>query len=198
MLYPRALQNLINQLAQLPSVGPKTAERYAFYLLNQDDDRLSALSETIGSLKANITICNNCLAIAESNPCAICSDTKRDEKQICIVENIQDLIAIEEINQYQGRYFVLGGLISMLDKVGPEKLNIKQLINIVNRGKVKEMILALNFTLEGETTSLYLQKTFKDKIKITRLAKGLPAGSDLEYADQTTLKNALKFRSEVN
>src|SRR5680860_126357 len=150
MLYPRALQNLINQLAQLPSVGPKTAERYAFYLLNQDDDRLSALSETIGSLKANITICNNCLAIAESNPCAICSDTKRDEKQICIVENIQDLIAIEEINQYQGRYFVLGGLISMLDKVGPEKLNIKQLINIVNRGKVKEMILALNFTLEGE------------------------------------------------
>jgi len=198
MIYPRALQNLINQLAQLPSVGPKTAERYAFYLLNQEDSKLSTLSETIGGLKANITICNNCLAIAESNPCAICSDAKRDEKQICIVENIQDLIAIEEINQYQGRYFVLGGLISMLDKIGPEKLNIKQLINIVNKGKVKEMILALNFTLEGETTSLYLQKTFKDKIKITRLAKGLPAGSDLEYADQTTLKNALKFRSQVN
>ena len=198
MIYPRALQNLINQLAQLPSVGPKTAERYAFYLLNQDNDRLSALSETISNLKDKITICNSCLAIAESNPCAICSDTKRDEKQICIVENIQDLIAIEEINQYQGRFFVLGGLISMLDKVGPEKLNIKQLINLLNKGTAEEMILALNFTLEGETTSLYLQKTFKDKIKITRLAKGLPAGSDLEYADQTTLKNALKFRSEVN
>ena len=198
MIYPRALQNLISQLSQLPSVGPKTAERYAFYLLRQNDEKLSELSKTIGSLKENITVCNNCLAIAESTPCAICADTKRDEKQICVVENIQDLIAIEEINQYQGKYFVLGGLISMIDKIGPEKLNIKQLINIVNKGKAKEMILALNFTLEGETTSLYLHKTFKNKLKITRLAKGLPAGSDLKYADQTSLKNALKFRSEVN
>ena len=198
MIYPRALKNLIDQLAQLPSVGPKTAERYAFYLLNQDDNKLSTLSDTIGNLKKNITICNNCLAIAESNPCPICSNPERDEKQICVVENIQDLIAIEETSQYQGKYFILGGLISMIDKIGPEKLNINKLVNIINSGKIKEVILALNFTLEGETTSLYLYKTFKNKIKITHLAKGLPAGSDLEYADQTTLKNALKFRSEVN
>lgn len=194
MKYPWALQNLINRLALLPNVGPKTAERYVFYLLNQDEQVLSDLAEAINNLKKNTSLCSKCLAIAESDPCSICSDPKRDEKLICVVENTQDMLAIETTRQYQGKYFILGGLISLIDKIGPEKLNINQLISTVKKNDVKEIILALNFTLEGETTALYLQKIFKDKIKITRLAKGLPAGSDLEYADPSTLKSALKYR----
>lgn len=198
MKYPRALQNLINELALLPSVGPKTAERYAFYLLKQNEEKLTNLSLAIKNLKNDISICSECLAISEMNPCAICADDKRNSELICVVENIQDLIAIEDVGQYQGKYFILGGLITMIDKIGPEQLNLKQLINLIKKNDVKEIILALNFTLEGETTAIYLHKMFKDKLKITRLARGLPAGSDLEYADQATLKNALKFRNEVN
>jgi len=198
MKYPRALQNLINELALLPSVGPKTAERYAFYLLKQNEEKLANLSLAVKNLKNDISICSECLALSEKNPCAICADDKRNNELICVVENIQDLIAIEDIGQYQGKYFILGGLITMIDKIGPEQLNLKQLINQVKKNNVKEIILALNFTLEGETTAIYLHKMFKDKLKITRLARGLPAGSDLEYADQATLKNALKFRNEIS
>jgi recombination protein RecR len=197
MQYPKALQNLIDKLSLLPGVGPKTAERYAFYLLNKDANQLTDIANSIYNLKQNVKVCHQCLAISESSPCSICADSSRDNAVICVVENIQDLIAIEQTKQYNGKYFVLGGLISMIDKIGPENLNISELSKKIKNGQIKEMLIALNFTLEGETTALYLQKLFKDKIKITRLARGLPAGSDLEYADSNTLKNALQYRSEI-
>ncbi|MFA6417307.1 MAG: recombination mediator RecR [Patescibacteria group bacterium] len=197
MKYPQALQNLIDRLAILPSVGQKTAERYAFHLLNQSEDRLESLAMAIKELKQKTTICHSCLAISEASPCAICADTNRNRSSLCVVENSQDLNAIESTKQFNGLYFVLGGLINTIEDVGPETLNINKLIKRIQAEEIKELILALNFTLEGETTALYLGKILKNRIKITRLAKGLPAGSDLEYADETTLSSALKFRNEI-
>ncbi len=198
MRYPKAIQNLIDRLSLLPSVGPKTAERYAFFLFNQDETRLTELAAAINAVKRETALCQSCLAIAESSPCNICADINRNQATVCVVENIQDLIAIESTKQYNGRYFVLGGLIDTINSVGPENLNTAKLAKLIQGGQIKELILALNFTIEGETTALYLNKTFKEKIKITRLAKGLPAGSDLEYADQTTLSSALTNRGEIN
>lgn len=197
MKYPAALQALIDKLSSLPSVGPKTAERYAFYLLKQTPDKLKSFGAAIAELQDKITVCRECLSISESDPCPICSDPARRQDVLCIVENIQDLTAIEATKQYDGRYFILGGLINTIQGIGPEDLNIEKLLKKIRAGQIKEMILALNFTLEGETTSLYLTKILKDQLKITRLAKGLPAGSDLEYADELTLANALKYRNEI-
>ncbi len=197
MRYPATLQQLINKLSELPSVGPKTAERYAFFLLRQSQEKLEELAKTINEVKKKTAVCHSCLAISEQDPCHICSDLKRENGSLCVVENIQDLSVIEATGQFSGKYFVLGSLISAIDGIGPEKLNIRQLLSKIEKEQIKELILALNFTLEGETTSLYLAKILKDKIKISRLAKGLPAGSDLEYADEITLASALKNRSEM-
>lgn len=197
MRYPKAIQNLIEKLSALPSVGPKTAERYVFYLLRQSDETLGSLADAIKELKIKTTLCSSCRAITENNPCAICSDDNRLKDIICVVENTQDLLTIEATKQYSGKYFVLGGLINTINDVKPEDLNIAKLIKRIKDDKIKEIILALNFTLEGETTSLYLNKILKDHLKITHLAKGLPAGSDLEYADETTLASALKYRNEI-
>ena len=197
MRYPKAIQNLIEKLSALPSVGPKTAERYVFSLLRQSDSNLNALAEAIKELKANTTLCVSCQAITEANPCAICSSLERLSDVLCIVENTQDLLAIEATGQFPGKYFVLGGLINTISDVKPEDLNIEKLVKRIKADKIKEIILALNFTLEGETTSLYLNKILRDHVKITHLAKGLPAGSDLEYADEMTLSNALKYRNEI-
>lgn len=197
MRYPRAIENLIERLSALPSVGPKTAERYAFYLLRQSDDKLTGLSEAIRDLKAKTTLCSACQAITESNPCSICSDSNRLKDILCVVENTQDLLSIEATKQYTGKYFVLGGLINTINEVKPDDLNIEKLVKKIKAENTKEIILALNFNLEGETTSLYLNKLLRDHVKITRLAKGLPAGSDLEYADENTLASALKYRNEL-
>lgn len=197
MRYPAAIQNLIDQLSRLPSVGPKTAERYAFYLLRQAPEKLKVLAEAISELPSKTTTCQTCGVIAETNPCSICADPKRRSDVLCLVENIQDLVALEATGQYDGRYFVLGGLISTIDEVKPTDLNIQKLVKRIKAENIKEIILALNFTLEGETTALYLTKLLKDHLKITRLAKGLPAGSDLEYADELTLGSALKNRQEL-
>ncbi|MFZ4632255.1 MAG: recombination mediator RecR [Patescibacteria group bacterium] len=197
MRYPRAIENLIERLSALPSVGPKTAERYAFYLLRQSDDKLNGLSDAIKDLKAKTTLCSSCQAITETNPCSICSGDERLKDILCVVENTQDLLSIEATKQYNGKYFVLGGLINTINEVKPDDLNISKLVKKIKAENIKEIILALNFNLEGETTSLYLNKLLRDHIKITRLAKGLPAGSDLEYADETTLASALKYRNEI-
>ena len=187
----------MDKLAGLPSVGPKTAERYAFYLLKQTPEKLKSFAVAILELQDKITLCHECLSISESDPCLICADTSRRQDVLCVVENIQDLTAIEATKQYDGRYFILGGLINTINNIGPEDLNIDKLIKRIKTNGIKEIILALNFTLEGETTSLYLTKILKDHLKITRLAKGLPAGSDLKYADELTLGNALKYRNEI-
>ena len=197
MRYPKAIQSLIEKLSALPSVGPKTAERYAFYLLRQSDDTLNNLALAIKELKEKTTLCSSCNAIAETNPCPICASQDRINDTLCIVENTQDLSTIEATHQFNGKYFVLGGLINTINEVKPENLNIEKLVKRVKADKIKEIILALNFTLEGETTSLYLNKLLRDHLKITRLAKGLPAGSDLEYADEMTLASALKYRNEI-
>ncbi len=197
MRYPKAIQSLVEKLSALPSVGPKTAERYAFYLLRQNDDTLNNLALAISELKTKTTICNSCQAITELNPCSICSDSNRTSDVICVVENTQDLSAIEATRQFTGKYFVLGGLINTINDVKPGDLNIDKLLKRIKNDKITEIILALNFTLEGETTALYLGKLLRDHLKITRLAKGLPAGSDLEYADEMTLTSALKNRNEI-
>jgi recombination protein RecR len=197
MRYPQAIQNLIERLSNLPSVGPKTAERYVFHLLRQSDESLNSLSEAIKELKLKTTRCSVCRAITETNPCAICRDQNRSNDILCIVENTQDLLTLESTKQFNGKYFVLEGLINTINDVKPDDLNISSLLKRLKDDKIKEIILALNFTLEGETTALYLNKLLKDHIKITRLAKGLPAGSDLEYADEMTLSSALKYRNEI-
>jgi len=197
MRYPKAIQNLIEKLATLPSVGPKTAERYTFHLLRQSDESLNKLAEAVRELKSKTTLCASCQAITETNPCSICADQNRANDVLCLVEKTQDLLTIEATKQFNGKYFVLGGLINTINEVSPDDLNIAKLIKRLKDDKIKEIILALNFTLEGETTALYLNKILHDHIKITRLAKGLPAGSDLEYADETTLASALKYRNEI-
>lgn len=198
MRFPRAIANLIEAFSQLPSVGPKTAERYVFHLLKSSPEKLENLTKFLAELKTSITVCPDCLAISETSPCSICSDLARKNGTLCLVENIQDLISIEATRQYQGQYFILGGLINTIENIKPEDLNIEKLLRKIKQAEFKEIILALNFTLEGETTSLYLNKILQNyNLKITRLAKGLPAGSDLEYADETTLATALKYRVET-
>ncbi len=198
MNYPEAINRLINKLSELPSVGPKTAERYVFYLLKKDQASLDELSAAIKELKEKTFTCSSCQVISGTNPCPICSNSNRDQEVLCLVENTQDLIAIESTKQYNGKYFVLGGLINVIKEIGPENLEIRKLLKKINSENIKEIIIALNFNIEGETTSLYLKRILGDKIKISRLARGLPAGSDLEYVDEITLASALKNRSQLN
>jgi len=207
MRYPSSIQNLIDHFSKLPTVGPKTAERYVFYLLKAHPEWLQAFAQAIAELKEKTTVCQTCLAIAETNPCAICSDLKRNRSVLCLVADTRDLLAIESTKQYNGLYHVLGGVINTIEDIKPESLNFKQLLNRLKPGTIKEIILAFNPDLEGETTSMYIVKLLKPRItpgaksgaglKITRLAKGLPMGADLEYADEITLSNALKYRNEV-
>lgn len=198
MRFPRAIANLIEAFSELPSVGPKTAERYVFYLLKSSPEKLENLAKSLSELKNNITVCSSCLVISETSPCAICANPLRNTGTLCVVENTQDMISLEGTRQYLGQYFILGGLINTIENIKPDNLNIEKLLRKIKQENFKEIILALNFTLEGETTSLYLNKILQAyNVRITRLAKGLPAGSDLEYADETTLATALKYRNEL-
>jgi len=198
MRYPRAIQKLIELFTLLPAVGQKTAERYVFYLFKQNPEKLQEFAQAIAELKEKTVICLNCLAIAETSPCSICADNKRSRSIICVVADTRDQLAIEATGQYQGLYHILDGVLNTIEGIKPEQLNLKQLLNQIKKGGIKEIILALNPDLEGETTVMYLTKILKpSKIKLTRLAKGLPMGADLEYADEITLTNALKYRSEI-
>lgn len=198
MKFPHSIQNLIDAFSTLPTVGPKTAERYVFYLLKKNPGELKCFADALAGLKNGLHICKNCFAIAENDPCAICADPKRNNAIICVVSNSRDMIVLENTGQYSGKYHILGGTLNAIEGVKPDQLNIAQLITKINRENAKEIILALNPNLEGETTAMYLTKLIKSKyknIKITRLAKGLPMGADLEYADEITLSNALKYRN---
>jgi len=198
MRYPKSIQTLIDHFSKLPTVGPKTAERYVFYLLKAHPEWLQGFAQAIAELKEKTTVCQTCLAIAETNPCSICADQKRNRSIICLVAETRDLLAIESTKQYNGLYHVLGGVINTIEDIKPESLNIKQLVNRLKPAQIKEIILAFNPDLEGETTSMYIVKLLKPyKIKVTRLAKGLPMGADLEYADEITLGNALRYRNEM-
>ncbi|MCU0679323.1 MAG: recombination mediator RecR [Planctomycetes bacterium] len=196
MKYPKSIQTLIDIFTKLPSVGPKTAERYVFYLLNQNPEELQKLAQAIAELKEKIVICPVCHSVAESSPCVICADKKRNTSLLCAVANTRDLLALESTGHYNGYYHCLGGLINTIEGIKPEQLQINSLVKRLKNNQVKEIILAFSPTLEGETTTLYLTKLLKPyKVKITRLARGLPSGATLEYADEITLGSALKMRN---
>lgn len=198
--YPNIIQNLINEFSRLPGLGPKSAERLVFYLMKQSPEDLNKLASNIKNLKKEIQICQVCYNYSTKNPCEICTDSRRDHATLCIVALPQDLAVIENTGEYHGLYHILGGVLNPVEGITPDKLKIKELINRLNRAKpkIKEVILAFNPDLEGESTTLYLTRQLKPlKIKITRLAKGLPTGADLEYADAITVTDALKGRREV-
>ncbi len=200
MKYPRAIENLINEFSRLPTVGPKTAERYVFYLLKKHPEELTRFSNAIKSLKDNLSVCKNCFTISEQSPCLICSDSTRTIKQICVISRPQDMISIENTKEFTGHYHVLGGEINTIEGIEPKHLTINQLIDKLKSQKIEEVLLALSPTLEGETTSMYISKLIKkyfENIKISRLAKGLPMGANLEYADNITISNAIKYRNTL-
>lgn len=200
MNYPKIIQNLINQFAKLPSIGPKTAERLVFHLLYQPQSELIKFGDAVEHLKENVKLCSKCFNFSESDPCHICSDSQRHEKIICVVAKPQDISAIEKIGTFKGAYHVLGGNINPFKDVKPEDIKIKQLITRIQNNGTEEIILALNPDLEGESTTLYLTKLirqYNDSIKISRPARGLPMGANLEYADEVTLENAFKTRQQL-
>ncbi len=188
------IEQLIEEFASLPSIGRKTAQRLAMHILKMPREEVAAFSKILIDVKDKVRYCSVCFNITETDPCAICSGVKRNRKIICVVEEPNDVIAVEKTHEFNGLYHVLGGALSPLDGVGPEDLKVKELLHRLN-DDVQEIILALNPNVEGETTTLYLAKLLKPlSINVTRIARGLPIGSDLEFADEATLTRALEGR----
>lgn len=196
---PESVTHLIEALSRLPGIGPKTASRLTYYLLRAPDEQVESLAEALRELKTRTRFCSLCFNITEVDPCPICSDEERDAGTICVVEEPLDVLAIERTREYRGRYHVLHGAISPVEGVGPEHLRIKELLERVRSQPVREVILATNPSLEGEATAMYLQRHLAPLgVRVTRLARGLPVGGDLEYADEVTLLRALEGRREMN
>jgi recombination protein RecR len=195
---PKSIQNLINEFSKLPGIGPKSASRLTFYLLKQPGIDLQSFAGAITNLQKDIIYCGTCFNMAEADPCKLCSDPKRTQNLICVVEDPLDVVAMDQISDYHGVYHVLGGVISPLDGVGPENLKIKELLIRLEKLDQAEIILATNPSLEGEATAMYIAKQLKQlpHVKVTRIARGLPNGADLEYADEYTLSKALEGRRE--
>lgn len=195
---PRALERLLQEFTKLPGIGPKTAERLVYYLLKQPKSELEAMAESLAQVKDEVLNCTSCFRFTDQNPCSICTDSRRDKNLLCVVAESQNIPVLEKTNAFHGLYHVLGGVVSPLSGITPDKLKIKELEARLRANGVKEVILALNPDLDGETTALYLAKIIKPlNIKVTRLARGLPVGADLEYADEVTLENAITGRREV-
>ena len=195
-LYPKSANKLIDQLSKLPGVGRKTAQRLAFYILKSDEEDNINLSDAIKDIKSKIIFCESCGMMTENNICDICTDSNRDRNVICVVEQPQDIYPFEKTNTYKGKYHVLGGVLSPLDGIGPDDLNLEGLYKKIENGM--EVILATNPSIEGDTTCLYLAKKLEGMgVKVTRLARGLPVGSDLEYMDDLTLVRAMEGRTSV-
>jgi len=201
MKVPSAIQKLITAFEKLPGIGPKTAQRLTFYLLNVPQDQLVAFGQALQTLKQNTKICSICFNVDELEPCSVCQDRSRDQTQLCVVEQALDILAIEKTSAFKGIYHVLGGVIDPLNNIGPDQLHLYELLPRLKTGEVKEVILATNPTMEGEATAMYLQRLIKqqlgDKLKISRIGRGLPTGADLEYADETTLLRAFQGRVEL-
>lgn len=194
---PKSIEKLINEFSKLPGIGQKTASRLTLYLLKRSDIDLQIFSEALANLKKEVVFCSICHNMAESDPCSICSDPSRDHSLICVVEEPLDAQALEQTG-FKGLYHILGGVLSPLDGIGPDKLNINSLIERLKSSEISEVILATNPSLEGETTSMYIVNLMKPfGIRITRLARGLPIGGDIEYADEITISRALEGRSEI-
>jgi recombination protein RecR len=192
---PEPLERLIGELSRLPGIGPKTAQRLAFHMLRADRQRADALAQAIVDLKARIGYCERCYNISEGGLCAICSSPRRDQSVICVVETALDVLAVERTSEYSGLYFVLHGVISPIDGIGPEQIHVTQLIDRVRDEGVAEVIIATDADIEGEATAVYLQRALAPLgAKVTRPAHGLPVGGDLEYADELTLARAFAGR----
>ncbi|MFY9484120.1 MAG: recombination mediator RecR [Patescibacteria group bacterium] len=205
-MLPKSVQSLIDQLTRLPGIGPKMASRLTFWLLTRPETEITELAGAIASLKNKLTRCEICGNIAEASPCAICSDPKRETTEVMVVEEPLDIVALEKTG-YSGRYHVLGGVISPIDGIGPAELNVGSLLDKLRQAepKIKEVILATDPSLEGEATAMYIdreiiklkgQGSVTKTLKVTRIARGLPVGGDLEYADEVTLSRALEGRKE--
>jgi len=189
---------LVAELAKFPGVGRKTATRLAFFLLKQPRQEAEALAEAIRELKDKIGFCSRCFHITESNPCAICQDSGRDDHLLCVVEEPQDLMAIERSHSFRGRYHVLQGALSPLDGIGPEEIRVAELLERLEVEPIREVLIATNFTVEGDATALYLAGEIRPRgLRVTRLAHGIPTGSDLEYVDDATVNRAVEGRREI-
>ena len=198
MIYPKSIATLIEHFQKFPSVGPKSAQRMAFYLLRMPEAEIQKFAQAILDAKRNTRTCEVCFNLSSSSPCEICQNPRRDRSTICVVAETKDLIAIEKTNEFKGLYHVLQGLISPMDGIGADDIRIKELLNRLTSDEVKEVILALPPSVEGEATSLYLSKLIKPfGITISRIAFGLPVGADLEYADEITLARAIEGRREL-
>lgn len=198
MIYPKSIATLIEQFQKFPSVGPKSAQRMAFYLLRMPLSEVQKFAQSMIEAKENTRTCEICFNLSSTSPCEICQSPRRDKSTICVVAETKDLIAIEKTNEYLGQYHVLQGLISPMDGIGADDIRIKELLSRLTDEKVKEVILALSPSVEGEATSLYLSKLIKPfGIKISRIAFGLPVGADLEYADEITIARAIEGRREI-
>jgi recombination protein RecR len=198
MEYAKSLARLIGQLERLPGVGPKSAQRMAFWILAHPREDAAALAEAILEVKERIRLCPVCFNFTDEEVCAIDRDPRRDRSLLCVVAETRDLAAMEKTNEFKGVYHVLQGVISPMDGIGPELLKIRELMRRLEDGEVKEVILATNPTIEGDATALYLARLIKPLgIKVTRIAHGLPVGGDLDYADQATLIQALEWRREM-
>ncbi len=222
MKIPKPVQNLINSLQRLPGIGPKTAKRLTFYLLYVPEEEVELLAEALQELRKKTVLCENCFGVDEKSPCSICRDSSRDQSTICVVANPLDVLAVEATTSYKGLYHVLHGVISPVNHIGPEDLKISELVErvkgsfakeknqvlrsvpepgsgeLANEHQVKEVIIATNPSMEGESTAMYIKEQLNStNIKVTRIAKGLPVGGDLEYADQVTLSHAFEGRREI-
>lgn len=195
---PEPVTRLIEAFAQLPGIGPKTASRLTFYLLRRPAEQTEALADALRDLKQRIVFCRQCFNITEENPCAICRDEGRDRTLLCVVEEPLDVLAIERTSEYRGLYHVLHGAISPVEGIGPDELRINELMARLKQEPVREVLLATNPNLEGEATAMYLARLLQPLgLRVTRLARGLPVGGDLEYADSVTLSRALEGRQEM-
>lgn len=197
-MYATPIARLIEEFAKMPGIGKRTAERLAYYVLKLPREEVASFADALLKAKEKIIFCPVCQSLTETVPCEICSDLRRDKSVICVVEKPKDVVKIEKTREFKGTYHVLHGVISPMDGVGPEDIRIKELLNRVTEGTVKEVIMATNPNLEGEATAMYIAKLLTPfEVKVTRLAHGIPVGGDLEYADEVTLTRALEGRHEI-
>lgn len=196
--YVSPLQNLIEEFEKLPGIGAKTAQRLAYYILNQPKEKTKKFADALIDAKEKTCYCSICQNLSESEVCSVCSNPERDKSIICVTENPRDVLQMERTNEFKGLYHVLHGAISPMDNIGPDDIKIKELMQRISGGDVKEVIMATNPNLEGETTAMYISKLLKSfGIKTTRIAHGVPVGGELEFADEVTLSKALKWRVEL-
>ncbi|HIM09313.1 TPA: recombination protein RecR [Candidatus Poribacteria bacterium] len=199
MIYPKPLEDLVKQLQKLPTIGPKTAQRLAFSILKMSEEEAAKVSKSISEVKTNLKYCTICGSITDQDPCMICTNPNRSHQIVCVIEEADDLLAIERTRQYKGVYHVLMGALSPLDGIGPRDLRIGSLLDRVGEKNIGEVIIATNYTTEGQATALYLAKQLDNfDVDVTRIAYGIPVGGDLEYIDDQTISRAIEGRRKIN